>query len=73
MLTNTNTRQQRRLPVGAEVLPEGGVHFRVWAPGCQHLAVVLEREPAPCPDATPVFRSAITNSAILASTGRSPL
>src|SRR4051812_4183758 len=24
--------RQRRLPVGAEVLPGGGVHFRVWAP-----------------------------------------
>ena len=23
---------RRRLPVGAEVLPAGGVHFRVWAP-----------------------------------------
>ncbi|MEO5960465.1 MAG: malto-oligosyltrehalose trehalohydrolase, partial [Opitutaceae bacterium] len=23
---------ERRLPVGAEVQPEGGVHFRVWAP-----------------------------------------
>jgi maltooligosyltrehalose trehalohydrolase len=31
-----------RLPVGAEVLPQGGVHFRVWAPGCQRLAVVLD-------------------------------
>jgi maltooligosyltrehalose trehalohydrolase len=33
---------RRRLPVGAEVLPQGGVHFRVWATGCQRLAVVLE-------------------------------
>ncbi|HZZ28816.1 MAG TPA: malto-oligosyltrehalose trehalohydrolase [Pirellulales bacterium] len=23
---------ERRLPVGAECLPEGGVHFRIWAP-----------------------------------------
>jgi hypothetical protein len=35
--TNEPTRQEvhprlhRRLPVGAEVLPAGGVHFRVWA------------------------------------------
>jgi maltooligosyltrehalose trehalohydrolase len=30
----------RRLPVGAEVLPEGGVHFRVWAPGHERAEVV---------------------------------
>jgi maltooligosyltrehalose trehalohydrolase len=30
------------LPVGAEVLPEGGVHFRVWAPRRRAVAVVLE-------------------------------
>jgi maltooligosyltrehalose trehalohydrolase len=32
----------RRLPVGAEVQPAGGVHFRVWAPKCQRVEVVLE-------------------------------
>lgn len=37
---------QRRLAVGAEVLPEGGVHFRVWAPRRQRVAVVLEGGPA---------------------------
>ncbi len=31
----------RRLPIGAEILPEGGVHFRVWAPRCQQVEVVL--------------------------------
>ena len=31
----------RRLPVGAEVLPNGGVHFRVWAPRAGKLALVL--------------------------------
>jgi maltooligosyltrehalose trehalohydrolase len=31
----------RRYPIGAE-LAEGGVHFRVWAPAAQRLAVVLE-------------------------------
>ena len=30
----------RRLPVGAEVRRDGGVHFRVWAP--KHRAVVVE-------------------------------
>ena len=32
----------RRLPIGAEVQPEGGVHFRVWAPRRQRVQVVLE-------------------------------
>jgi maltooligosyltrehalose trehalohydrolase len=30
----------RRLPVGAEVLPGGGVHFRVWAPRRAEVSVV---------------------------------
>jgi maltooligosyltrehalose trehalohydrolase len=34
--------RERRLPVGAEVLPQGGVHFRVWATGCQRVVVVIE-------------------------------
>ena len=33
---------RRRLPVGAEVLPGGGVHFRVWAPKRKQVEVVLE-------------------------------
>jgi maltooligosyltrehalose trehalohydrolase len=32
----------RRLPVGAEAAPEGGVHFRVWAPKCRRVEVVIE-------------------------------
>ncbi|HTZ37167.1 MAG TPA: malto-oligosyltrehalose trehalohydrolase [Stellaceae bacterium] len=32
----------RRLPVGAEALPLGGVHFRVWAPAAKTLAVAIE-------------------------------
>ncbi|MDP4173566.1 MAG: malto-oligosyltrehalose trehalohydrolase [Bacteroidota bacterium] len=32
----------RKLPVGAEILDEGGVHFRVWAPGHKKLEVVIE-------------------------------
>jgi maltooligosyltrehalose trehalohydrolase len=32
---------KRRLPVGAELLAEGGVHFRVWAPASQRVAVVM--------------------------------
>ncbi len=34
----------RRLPVGAEAHPAGGVHFRVWAPESKHVAVELERD-----------------------------
>jgi maltooligosyltrehalose trehalohydrolase len=31
----------RRLPVGAELQPGGGVHFRVWCPGHDDVAVVV--------------------------------
>jgi len=34
----------RRLPVGAEVQPVAGVHFRVWAPRRKRVEVVLEEE-----------------------------
>src|SRR5690349_598841 len=38
----------RRLPVGAEVLPGGGVHFRVWAPERTRVDVAIEgRDDAP--------------------------
>ena len=37
----------RRLPIGAEPQPYGGVHFRVWAPRCRAAAVEVEGlEPA---------------------------
>jgi maltooligosyltrehalose trehalohydrolase len=36
-----NGDQQRKLPVGAEVAPQGGVHFRVWAPRRRRVEVVL--------------------------------
>jgi maltooligosyltrehalose trehalohydrolase len=36
---------ERRLPVGAEVRPEGGVHFRVWAPMHNRVRVQLELGP----------------------------
>jgi maltooligosyltrehalose trehalohydrolase len=32
----------RRLPVGAELVPDGGVHFRVWAPRRRRVEVVFE-------------------------------
>jgi maltooligosyltrehalose trehalohydrolase len=34
--------RSRRLPAGAEVLPGGGVHFRVWAPRRRRVEVVFE-------------------------------
>jgi maltooligosyltrehalose trehalohydrolase len=36
----------RRLPVGAEVQPSGGVHYRVWAPVRRAVEVVIESGPA---------------------------
>src|SRR5215217_7794722 len=35
----------RRIPVGAELVDGGGVHFRVWAPKRHRVAVVLEAGP----------------------------
>jgi maltooligosyltrehalose trehalohydrolase len=36
------TKNNRQMPVGAEVLPDGGVEFRVWAPRRKNVSVVLE-------------------------------
>lgn len=36
----------RRLPIGAEPAPEGGVHFRVWAPDRRRVDVVLQSDHA---------------------------
>jgi maltooligosyltrehalose trehalohydrolase len=38
----TNIKDQRRLPVGVELLNDGGAHFRVWAPRRKRVAVVIE-------------------------------
>ena len=35
---------QRRYPIGAEVLPQQGAHFRVWAPRRKRVEVVLYRD-----------------------------
>lgn len=40
-----NAMPTRRFPIGAETLPGGGTHFRVWAPRHQSVAVVLESGP----------------------------
>ncbi len=36
------TERGRRLPIGAELLPDNRVHFRVWAPQCRRVAVLLD-------------------------------
>jgi maltooligosyltrehalose trehalohydrolase len=36
----------RRLPIGAELHPEGGVSFRVWAPKCKTVEILFEDEAA---------------------------
>src|SRR4051794_8908339 len=45
-LDSSGDRWSRRLPVGAEVLPDGGVEFRVWAPGKDRVEVVLDPDGA---------------------------
>jgi maltooligosyltrehalose trehalohydrolase len=35
----------RRLPIGAEPQPDGGVHFRLWAPCCREVAIEIEGQP----------------------------
>lgn len=35
---------RRRLPIGAEVVAEGGAHFRVWSPRRRAVEVVLEKK-----------------------------
>ena len=37
----------RRLPIGAEPTPEGGVHFRLWAPKARSVEVVFEGDSVP--------------------------
>jgi 1,4-alpha-glucan branching enzyme len=36
---------QRRFPIGAELQPKGGTHFRVWAPHPKKVEVLLEAGP----------------------------
>ncbi|RJP14571.1 MAG: malto-oligosyltrehalose trehalohydrolase [Candidatus Abyssobacteria bacterium SURF_5] len=35
-------RDRRKLPIGAEIIPGRGVHFRVWAPRRENVSVVVE-------------------------------
>ncbi len=36
------SRPRRRLPIGAEVQPDGGTHFRVWAPAPQDVSRIVQ-------------------------------
>jgi maltooligosyltrehalose trehalohydrolase len=49
MATVIETRQRQRI-VGAEVLPDGAVHVRVWAPHAEKVAAVLEEGPGTTED-----------------------
>ncbi len=40
--SSRHLRNQRRLPVGAEVVSEGGVEFRVWAARRREVAVIIQ-------------------------------
>ncbi|MBX6315224.1 MAG: malto-oligosyltrehalose trehalohydrolase [Isosphaeraceae bacterium] len=46
------TDHGRRLPVGAEVSPEGGISFRVWAPRCRRVEVAIYGKSAHAPEAS---------------------
>lgn len=50
-MLRTSTNVARRVPVGAEVQPSGGVHFRVWAPKAREVEVVFDRLRAGASDA----------------------
>ncbi len=39
----------RHYPIGAEIVPGGGASFRVWAPDCHDVEVVLENAVSPAP------------------------
>jgi maltooligosyltrehalose trehalohydrolase len=41
----TDAKNQRRYPIGAELIGDGRTHFRVWAPKAKRLDVVLESSP----------------------------
>lgn len=47
--TAATRKVARRMPVGAEIQPDGGVHFRVWAPRCRALDVVIGEDESTTP------------------------
>ena len=38
----TDTKTDRRYPIGAELIGNGRAHFRVWAPKAERLDVVIQ-------------------------------
>lgn len=47
---------ERRYPVGAEAMEEGGVHFRVWAPDRERVELVVEGRPGSADAESESFR-----------------
>jgi maltooligosyltrehalose trehalohydrolase len=47
MLTTVAQKINRKLPIGAEIVQEGSVHFRVWAPKPRKIELVLRPESSP--------------------------
>jgi maltooligosyltrehalose trehalohydrolase len=41
-LPSAGNKPIRRVPIGAEPQPGGGVHFRLWAPRCREVAIEIE-------------------------------
>lgn len=60
---------RRRLPIGAELLPGGGVEFRIWAPKHQQVAVLLRdtTQPTPLTAEADGYHSGIVKSAVAGS------
>src|SRR5947207_12890726 len=54
----TDVKIDRRYPIGAELMADGRVHFRVWAPKAKRLEVGIEGEWGndPHTEAAPTFR-----------------
>ncbi len=46
MQTSHPHRIERRLPIGAELLANEAIHFRVWAPKPRHVELVLATDPS---------------------------
>ena len=66
VVNEPHTQLRRRLPVGAEVLPEGGVHFRVWAPQRKRVEVVFadaSRKPVPLSAEKPGYFAGLVKEA----------
>ena len=42
--SSTDAVVERRFPVGAEAQPDGGTHFRVWAPATDFIEAIVDRD-----------------------------